>query len=245
MPNDHPFNIAYNDFVDVFGEEGNLLIIAVNDSLLFDTTNFNAWIKLSDSFKLKKEVNNVLHVGNFPIIKKDKIKKEFTIDSLKNESFTSNKKITEFKALLFNDFPFYENILFNKKTGTIQTAIYLDKEVINNIERIDFVNNIFIPSIKEFEKQSNLNVRISGMPYIRTMNAQNIMDEIGKFVIIAICVTIFIFFFFFRSYRATLITLSVVITGVMWALGVLGLLQFEITVLTALIPPLIIVIGVP
>ena len=245
MPNDHPFNIAYNDFVDVFGEEGNLLIIAVNDSLLFDTTNFNAWIKLSDSFKLKKEVNNVLHVGNFPIIKKDKIKKEFRIDSLKNESFTSNKKITEFKALLFNDFPFYENILFNKKTGTIQTAIYLDKEVINNIERIDFVNNIFIPSIKEFEKQSNLNVRISGMPYIRTMNAQNIMDEIGKFVIIAICVTIFIFFFFFRSYRATLITLSVVITGVMWALGVLGLLQFEITVLTALIPPLIIVIGVP
>ena len=245
MPNDHPFNIAYNDFVNVFGEEGNLLIIAVNDSLLFDTTNFNAWIKLSDSFKLKKEVNNVLHVGNFPIIKKDKIKKEFTIDSLKNESFTSNKKITEFKALLFNDFPFYENILFNKKTGTIQTAIYLDKEVINNIERIDFVNNIFIPSIKEFEKQSNLNVRISGMPYIRTMNAQNIMDEIGKFVIIAICVTIFIFFFFFRSYRATLITLSVVITGVMWALGVLGLLQFEITVLTALIPPLIIVIGVP
>ena len=245
MPNDHPFNIAYDNFVDVFGEEGNLLIIAVNDSLLFDTTNFNAWIKLSDSFKLKKEVNNVLHVGNFPIIKKDKIKKEFTIDSLKNESFTSNKKITEFKALLFNDFPFYENILFNKKTGTIQTAIYLDKDVINNIERIDFVNNIFIPSIKEFEKQSNLNVRISGMPYIRTMNAQNIMDEIGKFVIIAICVTIFIFFFFFRSYRATLITLSVVITGVMWALGVLGLLQFEITVLTALIPPLIIVIGVP
>ncbi|MDG1031557.1 MAG: MMPL family transporter [Flavobacteriaceae bacterium] len=245
MPNDHPFNIAYNDFVDVFGEEGNLLIIAVNDSLLFDTTNFNAWIKLSDSFKLKKEVNNVLHVGNFPIIKKDKIKKEFTIDSLKNESFTSNKKITEFKALLFNDFPFYENILFNKKTGTIQTAIYLDKEVINNIERIDFVNNIFIPSIKEFEKETNINVRISGMPYIRTMNAQNIMDEIGKFVIIAICVTICIFFFFFRSYRATLITLSVVITGVMWALGVLGLLQFEITVLTALIPPLIIVIGVP
>jgi len=245
MPKDHPFNIAYDNFVDVFGEEGNLLIIAVNDSLLFDKSNFNAWIKLSDSFKSKKEVNNVIHVGNFPIISKNKLKKEFIIDSVNNKSFTSNKKINEFKTLLFNDFPFYENILFNKKTETIQTAIYLDKEVINNIERIDFINNVFIPAVKEFEKQSKINVRISGMPYIRTMNAQNIMDEIGKFVIIAICVTICIFFFFFRSYRATLITLSVVITGVMWALGVLGLLQFEITVLTALIPPLIIVIGVP
>lgn len=245
MPKDHPFNIDYDNFVDVFGEEGNLLIIAVNDSLLFDKSNFNAWIKLSNSFKSKKEVNNVVHVGNFPIISKNKLKKEFIIDSVNNESFKSNKKINEFKTLLFNDFPFYENILFNKKTETIQTAIYLNKEVINNIERIDFINNVFIPAIKEFEKQSNINVRISGMPYIRTMNAQNIMDEIGKFVIIAICVTICIFFFFFRSYRATLITLSVVITGVMWALGVLGLLQFEITVLTALIPPLIIVIGVP
>ena len=245
MPKDHPFNIDYDNFVDVFGEEGNLLIIAVNDSLLFDKSNFNAWIKLSNSFKSKKEVNNVIHVGNFPIISKNKLKKEFIIDSVNNESFKSNKKINEFKTLLFNDFPFYENILFNKKTETIQTAIYLNKEVINNIERIDFINNVFIPAIKEFEKQSNINVRISGMPYIRTMNAQNIMDEIGKFVIIAICVTICIFFFFFRSYRATLITLSVVITGVMWALGVLGLLQFEITVLTALIPPLIIVIGVP
>ena len=245
MPKDHPFNLAYDNFVNVFGEEGNLLIIAVNDSLLFKKNNFNSWIKLSQSFKNKKEVNNVIHVGNIPVISKDKIKKEFTVDSILNNSFISDYKVQDFKNTLFQDFPFYENILFNKKSETIQTAIYLDKKVINNIERIEFINEIFIPLIEEFEKETNLDVKISGMPYIRTMNAQNIMDEIGKFVVIAIIVTIFIFFFFFRSYRATLITLSVVVTGVMWALGILGFLEFEITVLTALIPPLIIVIGVP
>ena len=245
MPKDHPFNLAYDNFVNVFGEEGNLLIIAVNDSLQFKKNNFNSWIKLSQSFKNKKEVNNVIHVGNIPVISKDKIKKEFTVDSILNNSFINDYKVEEFKNTLFQDFPFYENILFNKKSETIQTAIYLDKKVINNIERIEFINEIFIPLIEEFEKETNLDVKISGMPYIRTMNAQNIMDEIGKFVVIAIIVTIVIFFFFFRSYRATLITLSVVVTGVMWALGILGFLEFEITVLTALIPPLIIVIGVP
>jgi predicted RND superfamily exporter protein len=245
MPKDHPFNLAYDNFVNVFGEEGNLLIIAVNDSSLFKKNNFNSWIKLSQSFKNKKEVNNVIHVGNIPVISKDKIKKEFTVDSILNNSFISDYKVKEFKNTIFQDFPFYENILFNKKSETIQTAIYLDKKVVNNIERIEFINEIFIPLIEEFEKETNLDVKISGMPYIRTMNAQNIMDEIGKFVVIAIIVTIFIFFFFFRSYRATLITLSVVVTGVMWALGILGFLEFEITVLTALIPPLIIVIGVP
>ena len=245
MPYDHPFNIAYDNFIDVFGEEGNLLIIAVKDSSLFEKNNFNAWIKLSESIKNNREVNNVVHVGNIPVISKDLIKKRFNIDSLVNEFFTTNIKIESFKDNLFNNYPFYENILFNKNSETIQTAIYLDKSIVNNIERIEFVNKILLPSIKSFESQTKIDVKISGMPYIRTMNAQNIMDEIGKFVIIAIVVTICIFFFFFRSYRATIITLSVVITGVMWALGILGFLEYEITVLTALIPPLIIVIGVP
>ena len=245
MPYDHPFNIAYDNFIDVFGEEGNLLIIAVKDSSLFEKNNFNAWIKLSESIKNNREVNNVIHVGNIPVISKDLIKKRFNIDSLVNEFFTNNIKIESFKNNLFNNYPFYENILFNKNSETIQTAIYLDKSIVNNIERIEFVNKIFIPSIKSFESQTKIDVKISGMPYIRTMNAQNIMDEIGKFVLIAIVVTICIFFFFFRSYRATIITLSVVVTGVMWALGILGFLEYEITVLTALIPPLIIVIGVP
>ena len=245
MPKDHPFNLAYDNFVNVFGDEGNLLIIAVNDSSLFEKNNFNSWINLSRSFKNKTEVNSVIHVGNIPVISKNTINKQFIVDSIVNNSFKNDFKVNEFKTTLFTDFPFYENILFNKKSETIQTAIYLNKNVVNNVERIDFINKDFIPLIKEFERVTNLNVRISGMPYIRTMNAQNIMDEIGKFVVIAIFVTIFIFFFFFRSYRATLITLLVVVTGVMWALGILGFLEFEITVLTALIPPLIIVIGVP
>ena len=166
MPKDHPFNLAYDNFINVFGEEGNLLIIAVNDSSLFKKNNFNSWIELSQSFKNKKEVNNVIHVGNIPIISKDKIKKEFTVDSILNNSFKSDYKVEEFKNILFKDFPFYENILFNKKSETIQTAIYLDKKVVNNIERIEFINEDFIPLIEEFEKETNLDVKISGMPYI-------------------------------------------------------------------------------
>ena len=83
------------------------------------------------------------------------------------------------------------------------------------------------------------------MPYIRTLNAQNIVDEIGLFIGLALGVTSLIFFFFFRSFRATFISLIVVCIGVMWTFGILGLLRYEITVLTALIPPLIIVIGIP
>ena len=86
--------------------------------------------------------------------------------------------------------------MFSENKKTVQTAIYLNKEIINNAERISFINEVFIPKIKAFEKLTEIDIRISGMPYIRTLNAQNIMDEIGKFVLIAVLVTVLIFFFF-------------------------------------------------
>jgi predicted RND superfamily exporter protein len=121
----------------------------------------------------------------------------------------------------------------------------MDPEIVNTALRKDFVFKVFIPLIQSYEKETGINIRVSGMPYIRTLNAQNIVDEIGLFVLGATLITSLIFFLFFRSFRATFISLIVVAVGVMWAFGILGWLGYEITVLTALIPPLIIVIGVP
>jgi predicted RND superfamily exporter protein len=146
---------------------------------------------------------------------------------------------------MFNDLPFYDDLIFNKETGTIRTIINLDKEIVNTSVRKDFILQDLTNLVNDFEEDTGMDVHVSGMPYIRTMNSQNIIDEIGKFILAALLVTSLIFFFFFRSFRATLISMLVVIIGVMWAFGILGLLQYEITVLTALIPPLIIVIGIP
>ena len=121
----------------------------------------------------------------------------------------------------------------------------MDPEIVNTAQRKDFIFDVFIPLIKNYEETYDSDIRVSGMPYIRTLNAQNIVDEIGLFVLGAALITTLIFFLFFRSFRATFISLIVVAIGVMWAFGILGWLGYEITVLTALIPPLIIVIGVP
>jgi predicted RND superfamily exporter protein len=102
-----------------------------------------------------------------------------------------------------------------------------------------------LPKVLAFEADTGFDIHVSGMPYIRTINAGTILSEIRMFVIVAALVTTLIFFFFFKSYRATFISMVVVVIGVMWAFGILGLFGFEITVLTALIPPIVIVIGVP
>ena len=245
LPDDHQVNIDYNVFLETFGEEGNLIIIGVKDSSLFTVKHLNAWNKLSSDFKTNKEVETVVSVKDLQKLIKNKKKQQFDLVPFIKDSIKSQKEITILQDELFEQYPFYDNVLFNKNSKAVRSAIYLDKSIVNTPARKDFITDVLIPKVAKFEADTNLNVRVSGMPYIRTLNSQNIIDEIGLFISAALAVTSIIFFFFFRSFRATIISMVVVLIGVMWTFGILGLLEYEITVLTALIPPLIIVIGIP
>ncbi|WP_372744245.1 RND family transporter [Lutibacter sp.] len=245
LPENHQVNIDYNKFLKIFGEEGNIIILAVEDSTIFNPAKFNAWNKLSKNLDSLKEIDFTVAVGDIKKLVKDTEQEKFVTEPLYNKEPETVEEVLKIKHDLFDNLPFFDNFLYNKKTGVIRSVIYLDKEIVNTAARKDFIFNVLNPTIDKFEKDYNIDVRVSGMPYIRTMNAQNIIDEIGMFVGLALGVTALIFFFFFRSFRATLITLLVVSIGVVWAFGFIGLFRYEITVLMALIPPLIIVIGVP
>ena len=246
LPDDHEVNLTYNNFLKVFGEEGNLIILGVKDTKLFTVETLNAWNKLADDFKKDPNVESVVSIKDLKKLIKDSNKQKFKLESFITDSVSTKKELDNLRSDLFKKYPFYDNFLFNNaEVKTIRSAIYLKKSIVNTPDRKDFVIEQVIPKIEAFEKRYNINVRVSGMPYIRTLNAQNIVDEIGLFVGTALFVTSLIFFVFFRSFRATFISLIVVCIGVMWTVGILGFLKYEITVLTALIPPLIIVIGIP
>lgn len=245
LPDDHEVNITYNNFIKTFGEEGNLIVFGIRDSSLFTVEKLNAWNKLSESFKKYPEVETVVSIKDLQKLIKDNKNEKFNLEPFIKDSITSVKQIVTLQTELFEQYPFYDNILFNKDTKTIRSAIYLRKNIVNTPARKDFIMDVLIPNIKDFESTYNTDVRISGMPYIRTLNSQNIIGEIYLFIIAALLVTSLIFFFFFRSFRATFISLIVVCIGVAWTLGIIGLLEYEVSVLTALIPPLIIVIGIP
>ena len=245
LPDHHPVNVRYQSFLKTFGEEGNVLVLAVKDSSLFTPKKFNRWNKLSKQLAAFPEVEFVLSTDNLKELVKDTTKQEFVLQPFLKKNPTTKSEIDSLASHLFNEMPFYEDLIYNKQSKTIRTIAYLDKDIVNTPARKDFILEDLTGLIEKFEAETGLDVHVSGMPYIRTMNSQSIINEISKFILAALLVTSLIFFFFFRSFRATIISMCVVIIGVMWSFGVLGLLQYEITVLTALIPPLIIVIGIP
>ncbi|AEM70854.1 hypothetical protein Murru_1814 [Allomuricauda ruestringensis DSM 13258] len=245
LPDDHPASIQYNAFTKIFGEEGNAIVLAIRDSALFTPKNFNRWNTLSKQLDAFPEVDYVISLENLKELIKDNDTQTFSMEPLISAPPKTKSEIDSLTNHLFTELPFYDNLVYNPKSRTIQTVIYLDKDIMNTAVRNEFILNDLAELVEDFEQETNMDVRISGMPYIRTWNTKSIVDEIGLFIVGALLVTSIIFFFFFRSFRATFISMCVVIIGVMWAFGILGLLQYEITILTALIPPLIIVIGIP
>ena len=245
LPDEHPVNIVYNDFLDKFGEEGNVIMLAVDDPALFTPEKFLAWDDLAKTLENYPEVDNVISLGNLQKLEKFEDPKRFEMVPFLVEKEWSASSVDSLRDQLFTGLPFYENLIYSTHSQTVQTVIYLNEKIVNSEERKVFVLEELQPLIENFEKENDLNVYVSGMPYIRTLNSQNIIDEIGLFIGAALLVTSLIFFFFFRSFRATIISMVTVLIGVMWSFGVIGLFNYEITVLTALIPPLIIVIGIP
>ncbi|GAK91983.1 probable integral membrane protein [Nonlabens ulvanivorans] len=246
LPDNHPVNQEYRQFLDKFGEEGNLIILGIKNSDLQTYEDFNAWNTLADSIEKYDEVELVLSTSNLPVLKKSEDASKFIIEQLSKDPLTSKEELAAYKTKLFGELPFYRNLIFSEKDSVLRTAIYIKKDIVNSSIRKEFVLEKFNPLIEDYKENHGLSeLRVSGMPYIRTLNSQNIVDEISMFLLAALLITSAIFFFFFRSWRATFISIVTVIIGVMWAFGFLGLLNYEITVLTALIPPLIIVIGIP
>ena len=245
LPDKHVENIRYNEFLELFGEEGNVLVLAVQDPELFSKGRLEAWNQLSKELGSFEEIDFTISIENLNVLSKNKQIKKLELVPFINEKPETEEDFSQLKQQLFKELPFFENLLFNKETQTVRTTVYMKTEIVNSAARKNFIYNTFIPLIKKFEEDNQLDVRVSGMPYIRTLNAQNIVDEIGIFVLGAMVVTSLIFFLFFRSLRATFISMIIVLIGVAWSLGTLGWMGYEITVLTALIPPLIIVIGIP
>jgi len=245
LPDYHQENIIYNEFTSHFGDEGNSIVIGIKDSILSSKEKLFAWNNLTKKLSSFSEIEYSISLNDLKILKKNEDSIRFDFIPLINDDSFEKIDLDSIKNKLKNELPFYKNLVYNDGNETFRSILIMQNNIINTNSRKNFILQKFIPIVKRFEKSNNIDVKISGMPYVRTLNAENILNEMKFFVLIAILVTALIFFLFFKSIKATVISILVVLIGVIWALGTIGLLQYEITVLTALIPPLIIVIGIP
>ncbi|HNQ84005.1 MAG TPA: MMPL family transporter, partial [Bacteroidales bacterium] len=136
-----------------------------------------------------------------------------------------------------------EGFLINKETGATLMMVTLNKEEIKNRNRVRLVKDI-VDLTDKFGQNHNIKVHYSGLPYIRIKIAEKLQKEQFMFVLSALALTVLILLAFFRSFKIALFTLIIVLINVAWILGLNVVLGYKLTILTAILPPLLIVIVV-
>ncbi len=245
LPDDHPSMQNYRKFTSVFPKQDNLILIGIRDSALYKAEYLNAWINLARRLDSMPQIQKTISIGNLPELILDRQQKKFLIRSRFPAHPLGQVQTDALWKKLRDSLPFYHDKIFNPQTGAVITFVYLKPELINSKKRADFIIKKFIPAIRSYAKSTGLKPHVSGMLYVRTLNGKNLRDEIPLYIILTLLVTGFILWFFFRSFPPLLIAFTIVALAVIWTMGLMGLLGFKITILTAIIPTLIIVIGIP
>ncbi len=242
IPTDNPKYKAYQEFRERFGDDGNLLVVAVQTDKLFQADIFADYVSLTEDLKKVPGVDEVLGFSSAINLVRDSATQKFKIVPIFSRPYTQTR-IDSGKALLLG-LPFYSGFLFNASSNTWRTVVRVNKDVMNSKKRIVTVGAI-TRAIDSFGLRHDLQMHYSGLPLIRTKMAVKIANETTWFLLGSVLILSVILFLFFRSISTVLLSLTVVVIGVVFSLGTMDLFGYKITLLNALTPTLVVVIGIP
>jgi predicted RND superfamily exporter protein len=242
LPQTDSSSITYRNFKEKFGQDGSVMFIGIEDSNLFKLAEFNDFFDLTNDLKKIDGVQEVVSITKmFCLVKNDSTRKFGFLPIVKEKPKTQTE-LDSLKDAMYS-YKFYNGLLFNSATNVNLIMITLDKTKINSSNRFTLINKITETS-SVFTSKYNIKPHYSGLPYIRTITSKKVKNELVLFILLSLLVAAIVLFFYFRSIKAVAIPVLIVCMGVIWGLGLMVLFGFKITILTGIIPPLIIVIGI-
>lgn len=242
VPLDDPDMMFLTRFKEQFGEDGNMVAIGVKDSAIYKAENFEKFEKLSQDIRKIEGVNEVLSLPLLKIISKDTAKNKFFLRILFPEKIASQEVLDSLLQEARKQ-KIYMGQLVNTDNGATMMLVSVQKEVANSARRVELINALHSLG-DEFSKSTNIQLRYAGLPFIRSVVAQQVRWELEFFTYFSALVTGLIMLLFFRSVRAVLFSMVMIAVMVVWTLGTVHLLGYKITLLSGLISPVIVIIGI-
>ena len=243
IPTDHPKYQQYLDFKKTFGEDGNLLTIGFQSDSFFSVKNFSANQQLQEVIQKINGVEDIISVERAVYLARNDSSSKLVATRIFPSEIKDQKELDSLKHV-FLSLPFYRGLIYNPTTNAYLMGIRINKEILGSKERERTVGEIEAAATC-FSKETKLDLHLSGLPLIRTNVAIKIANEMKWFLLGSLALSALILFIFFRSLSTVMLSLGVVIIGVVYSLASIHMLGYKITLLTALIPPLIVVIGIP
>ncbi len=242
VPETDPEMIFFRQFKEQYGEDGNILAIGLKDSSIYKVDNFRRFKYLADELAKLNGVKDVLALPNFQRLVKDNQIKQFKLlqvfETIPDDQDSLDQLLDQaVKLRIYGEF-------INEETGATLLLLTIEKEVLNSANRNQLIEDIRFAG-DAFSEVTGIELHYAGLPYVRSVTTGKIKNELKLFLALSVIITGIILFLFFRALNAVVIPLIIISIVVIWSMGTLALFGYKITLLTALIPPIIVVIGIP
>jgi predicted RND superfamily exporter protein len=243
IPTDHPAYLQYQSFRKQFGEEGNLLLLGVKTDSMFTLSFFNSFRQWQESMRQINGVEEVWSVSSAISLRRDSVEEKLQSHPIFSSDIATQDQLDS-AAQVFLNIPLYKDLFYNPEHHVYLVGVRVDKDVLNSKARNQLVSAVMNKSAA-FETLHQTDVAMSGLPLVRTVMSTRIANEMKLFLWLSLIFSAVILLLFFRSFSAMLLSVVVVAIGVVCSLATMVLLHYKITLLNALIPPLMVVIGIP
>lgn len=243
LPDDDSASVDYDFFKSKFGQDGNVLVIGIDKKKLSKLSTYQEWANLGNNIKKLEGVKTVVSIARLNDLMLNDSLSKFEFKPLQTANPKSQTELNDLLTKIAS-LKFYEGIIFSEKSNATLMAVTFNDATLNTKARLAITDSIKKKS-DLFAKKTHVETHYSGLPFIRTTVARKLSNETVFFLGVAFLVTAILLYLFFRSIQPVLFSLLVIICGVIFTLGSIVLLGFKLSALSGLIPPLIIVIGVP
>jgi predicted RND superfamily exporter protein len=243
VPADDPEYIYFQNFKKLFGEDSNILAIGMKDSSVYAVNNFRELKSLSDSIAAMPGIITVLSLPTLQYLSKDTTNKRLIPNPVFSK-FPQTQAQLDSILQIANRLQFYKGQVINEQNGATILLVAIEKSMLNSQKRLELVKDIEQIG-NSFSRKTGIELHYAGVPYVRTIMSGLVKAELSQFLIFSILITAIILYIFFRSFYAVIFPLIVIGVVVVWVLGTIVLFGFKITLLTGLLPSIIVVIGIP
>lgn len=260
LPQDDTTYMEYKNFISQFSEDGNVLVIGIDDPELWEVSNFKSWKALGESLKtVTVPVDSVVN-GQHQLVQVHAVDSVFSVAHCYEMYADTTEQRFKFRQVISGEpqnqreldsmhqrilsLPFYEGLLYKSKSDATIMMVFLNNKLFNSERRGNSVEQI-VEKANNFTKVTHIQTYISGLPFIRTQMTTKVKAELKFFTALSLLVSALLLYVFFRSIRAVGISMAIIAIGVIVSMGTIALFDYPITMLMGLIPPLMIVIGVP
>ncbi|HSG68567.1 MAG TPA: MMPL family transporter [Bacteroidales bacterium] len=242
LPESDSTSIAYEEFKDLFGQDGSVMFVGLKDKNIYSLDKFNDWYELSWKIREIDGVEEVLSIGKIYNLRKNDSTGLLDFLPVFQAKPQTQQELDSLRDVILS-MPFYKGFLYNDSNDVTMIMVTLDKNKLNTKSRVKLIADIK-GLIEDFGEKHNAEMHYSGLPYIRTITSKKIQDELYFFILLSLLIASAILLLFFRSIKAVFFTMLIVAITVIWVLGTVAIFNYKITILTGILPPLLVVIVV-